>query len=171
MADLSDYDPYVDHELNHYRHTSDVDTGLLSPGLNAEKAEVKYVKEVSSCGFSPLGLRPICICLHLLLVLIHLGLIVVWLDLVDNKVVVPLSRSGKISSVIVVISQILATVCERPVSTEILLRWYPNRDRYTLLCWSVLPNDWPSEAWFSNVKHLRQLTTNPLLGPVSDLRC
>ena len=39
MADLSDYDPYVDHELNHYRHTSDVDTGLLSPGLNAEKAE------------------------------------------------------------------------------------------------------------------------------------
>jgi len=134
MADLPDYDPYADHELNHYRHTLDIETDLLSPGLNVEKAEgnshftilfaqrkhfsrlVTYGRGVSFRGFNLLGLHMICICLHLLLVLIHMGLFVVWWHRFENRVVVPLSRSSNISSVIMVISQILAMVCERLVS-------------------------------------------------------
>lgn len=134
MADLPDYDPYAECELNRNSHCSDISAGLSFPGTNVEKAEgnsrftilfaqrmhfsrpVEHVKEAPLLGFSPLGLRAICICLHLLLVVIHVGLFVVWWHRFENRVVIPLSRSGNISSVIVVISQIFTTVCARRVS-------------------------------------------------------
>jgi hypothetical protein len=129
------YDPYAGYELNHVRRSSDVGVDSLSAGLDVGGVEgnshpilstkrncsspVEHRDNQSFGRFSPRKLRAISICLHLLLVLVHVGLFVVWRGHFEHRVIVPLSRSGNTSSAIVVISQIFATVCISPRYSDV----------------------------------------------------
>jgi hypothetical protein len=126
MADLPN-DPYanIDREVSHDGCSSDIRTDQSSPGLNAQKAGMpesgyqsvfltdrtvscrlpKHGKALSFHGSSLLELCSICVYLHLLLVLIHVALFVVWLHHFEHRVTVSLLRSGNTSSAIVAISQ------------------------------------------------------------------
>ena len=130
MADLP-YDPYadVDHQVNYNGHSPYIGIDRSSQGPYVQETEnhhqfvnrmfssrlAKRGKTLSFRGIGPFNLRSTCICLHLLLVLVHVVLFFVWWYHLEHRVIVPLSRSGNISSAIVVTSQLLVIVCARPV--------------------------------------------------------
>jgi len=62
--------------------------------------------------FNPLRLRPISVCLHILLVLLHVALFVAWWYHFEEQVIVPLNKSGIMSSAIVAASQGVALVSD-----------------------------------------------------------
>lgn len=69
---------------------------------------------------SPLNLRSICVFLHILLVLLHVLMFVIWWYRFEHKLVVPLSKSGITSSAIVVISQCVGVVREINIYAKLL---------------------------------------------------
>jgi hypothetical protein len=92
MADLP-YDLYaaVDYDISRGGRSSDISIDRLSPGLNVREAKGDYQSDLSTNytltsrpggiapsfrSFGSLKLRLICVCLHLLLVLVHLALVV-----------------------------------------------------------------------------------------------
>ena len=65
-----------------------------------------------------LTVRVGCICLHILLVPLHLALVIVWSHHFEHGVIVPLSRSSTISTTIVVASQFFISVCSNFLSVS-----------------------------------------------------
>lgn len=70
-------------------------------------------KGLSLRDFNPLRLRPISVCLHIILILLHVALFVVWWYQFEERVIVPLNLSGITSSAIVAASQGVALVSSK----------------------------------------------------------
>jgi len=108
MTDLL-YDPYaeVNCEVSRNARFGDVSTRQSSQDLDDQEAGTKAT---SFRSFKSLELHSMCVYLHLLPVLIHSILFVVRSRQFEHRVIVSLSRSGNISSFIVITSQLLATI-------------------------------------------------------------
>ena len=135
MADIL-YDPYADYNVHQRRSPSDVNADPRSPILHFEDGQGDYPDclsvlhiatqlepnsdsrkdKLSFRGSNLLTLRVICICLHILLVLLHLALLIAWTHHFEHGIVVSPSRSTTISTTIIVASQIFISVCAKLVS-------------------------------------------------------
>lgn len=58
-------------------------------------------------------MRALCILLHLVLVIAHIVLVIIWSLRLEHNVVVSLARSGTVSTAIVVVAQALSVVRPR----------------------------------------------------------
>ena len=123
------------------RYFSDVNPDISASDISPQKAQGEYQsifllpislstvlstqpvdleKDRSFVDFNWLKLRSICIFLHVLLVLLHAAMFVVWRYHFEHRFVVPLSRSGITSSVLVAVSQLFALVCARLLCNKML---------------------------------------------------
>jgi hypothetical protein len=130
LALLADHAEYSSPYLQDFRFASDYDNGSTSrikngwhhtsvdsrrnslqttPGVSTpETAKHRNISELS------------VLLLHIFLVMIHGALLVTMLTNFESKVVMPLSEgSGRVSTLIVVVSQIFAIVCNIQVSVSV----------------------------------------------------
>jgi hypothetical protein len=91
-------------------------------GSSTEPDSDSRKKKPSFRGSKLSTLRVICICLHTLLVLVHLALVIVWSYHFEHGIVVSLSRSAIISTTIIVASQFFISVRARRIHAILAIR-------------------------------------------------
>ena len=97
------------------------------------------------------GACPISICLHIIIILLHMALFVVWWYQFEEQVIVPLNLSRITSSTTVAASQGVALVSSKLIYWT-WWKWSMDCCRYTQLCYYLLPNAWPWKAYSINIK-------------------